>query len=51
MLLETVLGPLWVWWGIGEIPTNSMLIGGAIVVTCLTGFLINQGRSSIVNTQ
>ena len=51
MLLETVLGPLWVWWGIGEIPTNSMLIGGAIVVTCLTGFLINQGRSSIVNTE
>ena len=51
MLLETVLGPLWVWWGIGEMPTNSMLIGGAIVVTCLTAFLINQGRSSIVNTQ
>ena len=22
MLLETVLGPLWVWWGIGEIPTK-----------------------------
>ena len=49
MLLETVLGPLWVWWGIGEIPTNSMLIGGAIVVICLTGFLINQGRHNYVN--
>ena len=45
MLLETVLGPLWVWWGIGEIPTNNMLIGGAIVVICLTGFLINQGST------
>ena len=49
MLLETVLGPLWVWWGIGEIPTNSMLIGGAIVVICLTGFLINQGRHNYAN--
>ncbi len=44
MLLETVLGPLWIWWGIGEAPTNSMLIGGAIVVICLTGFLIQEGR-------
>ena len=44
MLLETVLGPLWIWWGIGEVPTNSMLIGGAIVVICLTGFLIQEGR-------
>ena len=49
MLLETVLGPLWVWWGIGEIPTNSMLIGGTIVVICLTGFLINQGRHNYVS--
>ena len=44
MLLETVLGPLWVWWGIGEVPTDSMLVGGAIVVICLTGFLIQEGR-------
>ena len=50
MLLETVLGPLWVWWGIGEEPTDSMLIGGTIVVICLTGFLINQGRRNIVKT-
>ena len=44
MLLETVLGPLWIWWGIGEVPTNSMLIGGGIVVICLTGFLIQESR-------
>lgn len=44
MLLETVLGPLWVWWGISEVPTDSMLVGGAIVVICLTGFLIQEGR-------
>ena len=43
MLLETVLGPLWVWWGIGEVPTDAMLVGGGIVLFCLTAFLINQG--------
>ena len=45
MLLETVLGPLWIWWGIGEEPTNAMLLGGAIVVFSLTAFLINQSRN------
>jgi len=45
MLLETVLGPLWIWWGIGEVPTNAMLLGGAIVVFSLTAFLINQRRN------
>ncbi|MDB4229762.1 DMT family transporter [Paracoccaceae bacterium] len=44
MLLETVLGPLWIWWGIGEAPTDAMLLGGAIVVSCLTAFLIDQSR-------
>ena len=45
MLLETVLGPLWIWWGIGEEPTNAMLLGGTIVVFSLTAFLINQRRN------
>ena len=45
MLLETVLGPLWIWWGIGEEPTNAMLLGGAIVVFSLTAFLINQRKN------
>ena len=40
MLLETVLGPLWVWWGIDEAPSAAMLIGGGIVLTCLAVFLI-----------
>ena len=46
MLLETVLGPLWVWWGIGEAPSAMMLIGGGIVLTCLSVFLILEGRKS-----
>lgn len=35
MLLETVLGPLWVWLALGEEPGPRALIGGAVVVTAL----------------
>ena len=31
-LVETVLGPIWVWIFIGETPTQLALIGGSIVV-------------------
>lgn len=31
-LVETVLGPLWAWIGVGEIPAASALIGGVVVV-------------------
>ena len=46
MLLETVLGPLLVWWGIDEAPSAMMLIGGGIVLTCLSVFLILEGRKA-----
>lgn len=41
MLLETVLGPFWVWVGIGEVPTTAMLTGGAVVVISLCLYLIH----------
>lgn len=31
-LTEVVLGPIWVWLGVGEIPSNTTLVGGAIVL-------------------
>jgi drug/metabolite transporter (DMT)-like permease len=34
-LLETILGPLWVWMGIGERPSESALLGGMIVISAL----------------
>lgn len=34
-LLEPVLGPVWVWLGIGERPTDVALIGGIVVVGAL----------------
>lgn len=34
-LLETTLGPLWVWLGVGERPSDIALVGGLIVITSL----------------
>ena len=48
ILLETVLGPFWVWLVIGEAPARLALAGGAIVVATLVGHslisLRQQGR-------
>ena len=42
MLLETVLGPLWVWLGIKETPNSLTLLGGVLVVGALGFFLYGQ---------
>jgi drug/metabolite transporter (DMT)-like permease len=36
-LLEAVLGPLWVWLGVGETPAVATLIGGALVLAAVAG--------------
>lgn len=35
LLLESILGPLWVWMALGEVPGSRTLIGGAIVLSTL----------------
>lgn len=41
MLLETVLGPLWVWWIIGEVPSSATLLGGTFVImTIMIHFIL-----------
>lgn len=35
MQLEAILGPLWVWLGVGEVPPVATFIGGAIVLAAL----------------
>lgn len=35
MQLEAILGPLWVWLGVGEVPPLATFIGGAIVLVTL----------------
>ena len=34
-LVETVLAPLWVWIGVGEVPSGFTLVGGAIVISAV----------------
>lgn len=34
-LLETTLGPIWVWIGVGEVPPHEAFIGGALVVCAI----------------
>ena len=35
LLLETALGPLWVWWAIGEEPATTTLLGGLVLLGVL----------------
>ena len=35
MLLEFALGPIWVWWFIGEIPTVWTIFGGGLIITAV----------------
>ncbi len=36
MLLEFALGPIWVWMGVGEVPTRLTILGGCIVILAVT---------------
>ena len=36
-LLEVVLGPLWAWLGVDEVPAGATLAGGAIILGAVTG--------------
>jgi len=36
-LLETVLGPIWAWLGVGEIPTTLSVTGGIVVIAPIVG--------------
>ena len=33
MLIEFALGPVWVWWFIGETPNRWTLVGGSVIIT------------------
>ena len=46
MLLETLLGPLWVWLVIREVPSTETLIGGAMILVALAWMSIAAIRNS-----
>lgn len=45
MLAEFILGPIWVWAFINEIPTLATLVGGAVVLTAVTAKTILSVKS------
>ena len=47
LLLEMILGPAWVWYGIGERPTLQMIVGGAIVVLSIAAYLLHARRRAL----
>ena len=40
MLLEMVIGPFWVWFGIGERPSMIMIFGGCIVIVVIAFHIV-----------
>ena len=44
--LETVLGPIWVWFTHNEVPTSRTIIGGSIVLAALIAHLLWQSLSA-----
>ena len=40
MLLETILGPVWVWLGFGETATMQMILGGIVVIVTLATYVL-----------
>lgn len=54
MLLETVIGPFWVWLALSEAPGGNTLLGGAIVITALmlnSAIGVIEHRKKIVASQ
>ena len=45
-MAEVVLGPIWVWLIIGEVPSELTVIGGAIVMAAVFSFAIASARQS-----
>ena len=44
-LLETALGPLWVWLFLNEIPPSSVFIGGIIIIIAIIVKSLDRNRS------
>lgn len=45
-LLETILGPLWVWLGVGERPSDVALAGGGVVVAAVVANYWAESRAA-----
>jgi drug/metabolite transporter (DMT)-like permease len=48
-LLETILTPIWIWMLFAEVPSNTVLFGGAIVILTLVAHSVWRLRSSLAS--
>lgn len=46
-LLETILTPIWIWMLFAEVPSNTVLLGGAIVILTLVAHSVWRLRSTL----
>ena len=44
-LTESILGPIWVWIGVGEKPSSLTLVGSAVVLVSVAAYCVNGIRS------
>ena len=44
-VVETPLGPVWVWLAFGEVPTTAAVIGGTIVLGAVIGHIVAESRN------
>jgi drug/metabolite transporter (DMT)-like permease len=49
-LLETILTPIWIWMLFAEVPSNTVLVGGAIVIVTLVTHSLWRLRSTLAET-
>jgi drug/metabolite transporter (DMT)-like permease len=47
-LLEPVLGPIWTWLAVGEVPASSTIYGGAILLAALAFNAFGAARAKTV---
>lgn len=45
LLVEVILGPVWVWMFVGETPSTTTLAGGAVVLAAVAGMTLAADRS------
>lgn len=46
MLIPSILGPVWVWWLLDEVPSDTTLVGGALVLAAVAGWALHELTST-----
>lgn len=47
MMIPSILGPLWVWWLVDEVPSEATLAGGALVLAAVAGWALRELRPRV----